>query len=202
MDIRLSRSVSSRPRDLIYAVARHDFAAIVCKKEPRLAKPEWKWSVPPLRFAVFDKSLHAQFINADQVLMSYGGYIVMWNLKDRRAEYIVPSESNELTLSPGRRYLCINPLFHAFLIDIQTGGVVAGFRHQNWARFSRDSQCIVVDDYPLAAYPILSCIEPCHLFISRLVSSSLLVSIEPEALADFMRNGMSSTESQGDLTFH
>lgn len=106
------------------------------------ATPEWKWSVPSIRFYSSRDSMNASFVGTDQVLIGYGGTLTMWNLTSKIAEYAIPSTESQMNFSPNGRHFITNQFSHAVVIDTQSGEPVANLAKGSTAHFTQDGNHI------------------------------------------------------------
>lgn len=102
------------------------------------AKPEWKWSVPKVRFYSYRDQMNASFVGQDRILIGYGGTLTMWNMATKTAEYVIPSKESEMHFSPDRRHFVTNQFSHAVVIETESGKPAADVKRHSTARFTQD----------------------------------------------------------------
>lgn len=102
------------------------------------ATPEWKWSVPKVRFYSYRDQMNASFVGEDRILIGYGGTLTMWNMATKTAEYVIPSKKSEMNFSPDQRHFITNQYSHAVIIETESGKPVADVKRHSTARFTQD----------------------------------------------------------------
>jgi SLA1 homology domain 1, SHD1 len=106
------------------------------------ATAEWRWSVPEVSFMSRGNHLNAAFVGENNVLIGYGGTVTLWNLADRRAEYVVPASESDFSLSPDQQFFFTNQFSHAVVIETRSGKEVANYSNVG-SRFCADGKHVL-----------------------------------------------------------
>jgi SLA1 homology domain 1, SHD1/Agenet domain len=109
----------------------------------KVAKPELKWSVPKASFATASASTRVAFLDDNRVLIGYGSAVALWNLNDRRMEYVIPSSNNTMNLSPNAKYFATNQFSRSVIVETATGTPVARHNGMGFLAFSRDGKYLI-----------------------------------------------------------
>ncbi|CAD77645.1 MAG TPA: hypothetical protein DDX19_06115 [Rhodopirellula baltica] len=107
------------------------------------ATPEWKWSVPKVRFYSYRDQMNASFVGEDRILVGYGGTLTMWNMATKTAEYVIPSKKSEMNFSPDQRHFITNQYSHAVIIETESGKPVADVKKLSTVSFAQDGNHLV-----------------------------------------------------------
>lgn len=102
------------------------------------ATPELKWSVPKVSFFSSQNEMQAAFVGHDRLLVGYGESVTMFNLASKSAEYVVPSKSSKLNITPDQRYVLTNQVSHSVAIDTSTGAPAVDVKNSHSAQVSQD----------------------------------------------------------------
>ena len=109
----------------------------------RLAKAELKWAVPKASFATATTTTRVAFLDDNRVLIAYGSSVALWNLNQRRMEYVIPSSNNVMHLSPNGKYFATDQFSHAVIVETATGNPVANLSGGGYVSFSRDGRFLI-----------------------------------------------------------
>lgn len=109
----------------------------------RLAKAELKWAVPKASFATATTTTRVAFLDNKRVLIAYGSAVGLWNLDERRMEYVVPSSNNAMHVSPNGKYFATDQFSHAVIVETATGKPAANLPGGGYVSFTRDGKYLI-----------------------------------------------------------
>ena len=109
----------------------------------RVAKAELKWAVPKATFATASTTTRVAFIDDQRVLIAFGSSVGLWNLNERRMEYVVPSKNNMMHLSPNGKYFATDQFSHSVIVETATGKPAAKLYGNGYMSFSRDGKYLI-----------------------------------------------------------
>ncbi len=109
----------------------------------KTAKGELKWSVPKASFATATASTQVAFLDDNRVLIGFGSSVALWNLNERRMEYVVPSTDNRMNLTPNGKYFATDQFSRSVIVETATGKPIARYGSIGYVAFSRDGKYLI-----------------------------------------------------------